>query len=247
MRRFFINPEKVQGQTVALGEEEARHLRDVLRLGPGARLTLFDGQGMEYGAVVRACGPLEVVAEITGSGREEGADGARITLALAMLKADKMDCVLRAATELGLSSWRPFYAARSVSRPKEGKGDARISRWEKIAREAARQCEQARVPEVRRPSSFEELVGMAGEHEISLFFLERETTLFREVLTRSAKAAPKSVLITIGPEGGFDRREAHALAAAGHIPAGLGRRILRAETAALAGMVLAAHGYGDLG
>ena len=164
-----------------------------------------------------------------------------LTLAQALLKSDKLDWVIEKGTELGVSEFVLFSCERTVSRPA---GD-RSARWTRLAHSAAQQCQRSRLPSITGPVSFEDVI-LHRREALRLLFWEQAQP---EGLTEAHRQHPdtSSVLAVIGPEGGFSTADAQRAAAAGLQLVGLGPRILRAETAAVAAVSVCQLLWGDLG
>ncbi len=245
MRRFYIEKPISQGETVRLPDAEARHAARVLRLSPGGAVELFDGAGNRYDARLTEVSADSVTAVVEKAHPAPQKPGLSITLAPALLKADKMDECLSAATQLGISAFLPFPAARSVPRPDAKRVAARLGRWERIALEAVKQCGRPAPPRVKFAADIDEILAERERHDLALLFWEKEPRLLAEVA--AGLPPPRSVLLVLGPEGGFTDCEAGRMREAGFTSAGLGPRILRAETAVLAALVLVQHLFGDMG
>jgi 16S rRNA (uracil1498-N3)-methyltransferase len=221
-----------------------RHLARVLRVRTGDPVTLFDGAGVEVAARVGRVGRTEVEL-LLGERREGGAAGstaAPIVLLTAVPRGGRMDLLVQKTSELGVGRIVPLLTARSVARPEAG----RRVRWEKIAREAARQCGRSDVPVVDDPISIESALGSTalparrfalweGEHGRSLGATLAETP------------GPAATALLVGPEGGLTAVEVEVARAAGFVPVGLGPRILRVETAAIVAVTLVQNACGGLG
>jgi 16S rRNA (uracil1498-N3)-methyltransferase len=161
-RRFYAPPWAFVpgGKSVTLAGEEARHLRDVLRLKRGDEVFVFDGEGREYRCLItdarRDGAQLQVVAEVAPARPESTL---RLTLATALLKGEKFDLVVQKATELGVSRIVPVMTKLADVRLRdEGDATKRTARWQRIALEAAKQSGRARVPEINAPLSFNALI-----------------------------------------------------------------------------------------
>lgn len=241
MRRLHV-AELGAGQVV-LGEAEHRYLARVLRLRAGDRLVLFDGRGREADAVITRVGDADIALDVGDARALEGAT-LDLTLILPLLKGEKMELVMQKATELGVTRIVPAVAARSVVRLATDRAGGRISRWRRIAIEAARQCGRADLPAVADPVALESALREAPVDAFRVMFHESSTLPLRQVwpLTRAGAA-----VVAVGPEGGFTDDEVAAGRAAGFVIAGLGPRVLRAETAAITAVAIAAHILGDLG
>ena len=245
MRRFYIDPPAGGQRTVSLSAEDGRHLVQVLRLGVGAPVRLYDGRGMEYEGRVVAVdrGVVRVLIEATLASCSESP----LTLILlqGFLKEKKMDQLVRQTTELGVTRFVPVFTRRSVPRPEGRRIDARIQRWEKIAAEALKQCRRGRIPSIERPCTVAEAFQLASQCALKIVFWEEGGRNLSEIL---AGAAPPvvSAAILMGPEGGFEAGEIATAREAGFQVASLGPRILRAETATVAACALVQHRLGDL-
>ena len=153
-----------------------------------------------------------------------------------------MDAVVQKAVESGACAVVPFLSERCVSRPDDKSVEKKIARWQRIALEAAKQCGRGIIPEVRRPLSYAQMLEEAASASLPLFCYEGDgTASLRTVLSAADKASLQSVSLVIGSEGGFSGDEAAAAAQHGFRMCGLGRRILRCESAS--GFALACIAY----
>ncbi|MGD8366848.1 MAG: 16S rRNA (uracil(1498)-N(3))-methyltransferase [Desulfobacterales bacterium] len=242
--RFPVSEPPAVGRQASIAGTDADHIRKVLRLGPGARIFLFDGSGTEYEARITAVEANRVLAEVTAANHPNRESPVRIAVAQGILKEKKMDRVIRQLTELGADAWIPFAAERSVARPDPQKVEARTQRWRKIAVEAAKQSRRLKVPEIFPAADFDQAIGLAEVHALKIAFWEEARI---GAGWPAPHHGPRSVFLLVGPEGGFTADEIAAAESAGFLPASLGPRILRAETAAVVACALAQHRYGDLG
>ena len=244
MVRFFVPQRNIEGSRGFVAGQELQHLRRVLRLAPGDAVTIFDDAGGEHDAVICSVGPETAAIEITRSYEAQRESKLDLTLALGLTKGDKMDFVIEKATELGVQTIAPFVSARAVPKLNERKIAARNERWQKIALSAAKQCGRTQVPKLLPLCEFREFIGQASPESFKLLFWEKENTQSLAELQQQHSARP--VLIVIGPEGGFSAEEAAQAKEHGFQLVTLGRRILRAETAAIAAVSLAQFLWGDL-
>jgi 16S rRNA (uracil1498-N3)-methyltransferase len=231
------------GARLALPEHLAHHARDVLRLRAGGEISVFDGRGSEYEAVLTSVTRQGVEARLGGTVAPRAESPLRVELALAPLKGDLMELVIQKATELGVSRIRPVVTVRTDAAARPALKGSRQERWEKVASGAAEQCGRAVVPEIAPTvtlDAFRELP-FAGAR---LLCLEVPGQAALRSLPRPADDA---VLLLVGPAGGWDPREVDALDRAGFLPLALGPRILRAETAAIAALTAVQVLWGDLG
>jgi 16S rRNA (uracil1498-N3)-methyltransferase len=245
LRRFYISPEMVHAPQPEITGSDAGHICRVLRLSAGDAVELFDGTGNGYRAVIASASPQRVQFSIEKTIPLLAESPVRITLAQGILKDRKMDDLVRQLTELGITRWIPFYAARSIPVPgRKGLGK-RLDRWEKISLEAVKQCRRGRVPEIRPAGSFDEMLAASTDCDLKILFWEGAAGTFD--VSGSAPQKPAKILVVIGPEGGFDPDEVRRAQAQGVVTAGLGPRILRAQTATLAACALVQYRFGDMG
>ena len=245
MARFFVRKENIQATSATIAGQELEHLRRVLRLTVGDPVTLFDDTGWEHEAVIRSLhadrGELEIRRSYE-AGRESPL---ALTLALGLTKGEKMDFVVEKATELGVASIMPFTSSFTVPKLDDKKIANRTERWQKIALSAAKQCGRTQVPEILPLCEFDAMVEGAGASQLKLLFWEKETAQsLRQVHEANANAT--AILVAIGAEGGLSSAEVQLANARGFHSVHLGRRILRAETAAVTALSLVQFLWGDL-
>ena len=222
-----------KGETFDLGGENLRYVKSVLRMRKGDRLILFDGAGWEYETVIKSFSADGIDVEVMGKNRIEE-ESPNITVLQALPKANKMDSIVRKATELGARRIIPFRAARSVPQLTAEKADVRVSRWRSIATEAARQCGRADIPEVSDVLSFEEMLASVEGAPLKIIFWEEESERgIKKLLRENKYEGAKDVTVMIGPEGGFSREEVESAVRRGFISVSLGRNVLKVETAAV--------------
>ena len=234
--RFVIDRPAAIGDIVTLRGDEARHAR-VRRLAVGEAVALFDEQGHSCLGEVSAIGRDQIAIRVTAvRPRDDGESPLDLTLAIGILKADKLDWVIEKATELGATRIQPFASAHTVAQPSA----ARQTRWQQIARAATKQCGRSRVPAVAPPC---DLAAVLQQPAASLLLLAEHG----DTAPLAAVDAAGPLLLIVGAEGGFSPAELDAARAAGAHLIGLGRRILRAETAAVTAVALCQSRWGDLG
>ncbi len=246
MRYFFIEESAVGDPQLLITGSDARHIRTVLRLKPGDKIGLFDGQGFEYQARIVAVSAGRVEVSVLQRFPATAESPVQITIAQAFLKEKKMDRLVRQLTELGISKWIPFFAKRSVPRPSKKNLSARMERWKKITKEALKQCKRGCVPQIGETATFEEVLNQSQACDIKIAFWENESEPVNVPLPESELQIEK-IFVLLGPEGGFTAEEIEQARARGFVTATLGPRILRAETASLAACVLLQYLYGDMG
>jgi 16S rRNA (uracil1498-N3)-methyltransferase len=216
-----------------------------LRLRPGDSIVVFDDAGWEHEAVIRSLSPQAAEIEIARSFQAERESPLELTLAVGLTKGEKMDFVVEKATELGVHAIAPFVSAYTVPKFDRRKIEKRGERWQRIALAAAKQCGRTRIPEILLLSNFENLIEQTSG-SLNLLFWEKEAG---QTLKQVHVADPdaRSILLVIGAEGGLSDQEAGLAQRHGFKPIRLGRRILRAETAAVAATSLVQFLWGDLG
>jgi 16S rRNA (uracil1498-N3)-methyltransferase len=244
MRRFTLPPDQLADGRVTFDADESRHLARVLRLRPGDTLLATDGAGREFTVRLESVGDRAtgtILAEATGVAVSPLA----ITLIQGVPKGDKMERIVRAATELGVAGVRPALCERTIVRLEPHRWRDRARRWQRVAREAAKQSRRAVIPEVETPRSLAEALAVGQRADLSLCLWEAEGTPLGHVL--AAAGSPRSALVLIGPEGGLARAEVELAREGGFTVVSLGPRILRTETAGLAVTAILQSRFGDLG
>lgn len=236
-RRFHAPPTAFTQTTVTLTADEARHLRDVLRLKPGDEVYVFDGRGREFRCSVsntkRDTATLQIEAEAQPAKPESQL---QLNLCVALLKGEKFDLVVQKTTELGVTTITPLITRHAdIHLRDQSDATKRVARWQRIALEAAKQSGRAFVPEINLPVAFETALEGTG-----VMFSERGGQALEGL------PAANSITALIGSEGGWSDEEIDAARARNFYIVTLGGRILRAETAAIAVTVLMQHRFGDL-
>jgi 16S rRNA (uracil1498-N3)-methyltransferase len=245
MRRFFISPDQLKHAPPFIDGADAHHLRVVLRLQPGGTITVLDGQGQEYQARILSMDRERVYLALEGAVPNATESSVEIIMAQGYLKDKKMDALIRPLTELGVSRWIPFLAARSVPAPDPKRLSARQERWRKLSLEAVKQCGRGRAMHIDPVVPFEEALKQAQQCDLRLIFWEKCAVSRSGTLARPGK--PSKLFILIGPEGGFETDEVTRAQQEGFLAVGMGPRILRAQTAALTAAVIGQFVFGDLG
>jgi 16S rRNA (uracil1498-N3)-methyltransferase len=236
-----------KGEIFDLGGENLRYVKSVLRMKRSDHLVLFDGAGWEYEAVIRNFSANGVSVEVLGKNRIED-ESPKITVLQALPKANKMDSIVRKATELGARTIIPFRSARSVPQLTADKAHTRVLRWRSIATEAARQCGRSDIPEVSDVLSFEEMLASAEGAPLKIIFWEEESERgIKKLLRNDRYEGAKDVTVMIGPEGGFSREEVESAVRKGFISVSLGRNVLKVETAAVSILSIIQYELGIFG
>lgn len=228
MANFYIDKEQINENNAVITGEEAQHISRVLRMKKGDNVTLCDGEGCFYEAVLSDFSEKSVTAEILSSRRAETEPAVQITVFQGVPKNPKLETIVQKATEIGVVRIVPMDTVRAVAKLDK---DSKVDRLRKIAKEAAKQSKRGIVPEVSSGVSFKDAVKMAAAADLAIIPYEEEN----EVSLKKALQGrtPRTVSIMIGPEGGFDKQEIQLAKESGIISVTLGKRILRTETAPL--------------
>ena len=257
-RRFYAPASAFNSnlESVTLAADEARHLRDVLRLKTGDDVYVFDGAGKEFHCSVeesrRDTAQLKVISEVSPARSESPLE---LTLAVALLKGEKFDLVVQKATELGVTRVIPVLTKLADIRLRDESGVAkRVARWQRIALEAAKQSGRAVVPRIDEPISYEsflknaevEFQDMAHKSRLPCLMFSERDGYSLVAATETFPAATSHLTALVGSEGGWTDEELSAARQAGWTIVTLGGRTLRAETAAIAIAALLQYLYGDL-
>ncbi len=240
MRRVFVNSADLTPEEVVIRGSEARHLSLVLRLKAGARIEVFDGNGLACLTEIVTINKRSIHGRILTS-RKAGPEPPFLTLAMAVLKGRKMDMVMQKATELGVREVIPLRSANCVVPPP---AESQRRRWQRIALEACKQCGRPYPLICSQALTCIELMDRAPEFDARFIFWEDER---QDGLPAKIPLTCRSMLIIVGPEGGFENDEVTLAREHGFSPAGLGNLTLRAETAAIAGAAVCQFMLGNLG
>jgi 16S rRNA (uracil1498-N3)-methyltransferase len=236
--RFYLDAALRAGTSVVLPEDSAHHAVHVLRIRTGEEVVLFNGRGGEFAARVASMQRLKVLVDVLEHRAVERESPLRMVLVQGVSAGERMDFTVRKAVELGVAEIRPVLAAASVARPKGERAAARHAHWQKIAVAACEQCGRNRVPVVHP------MVDAAAYRDSS----EGKKILLSPAAELRFSQACKSgheFTLAAGPEAGFSAQEEAAFLDAGFVPARLGPRVLRTETAGLAALAALSALAGD--
>ncbi len=235
MPRFFVRQDAVCDGVICLTGEDAHHIARSLRMAVGDALTVCDMQGNEYDCRIESFSDdRKVLVRIEETRAPQNEPPCRIRLFQALPKGDKLETVIQKAVECGVSEIIPFESERCVVRVKPEAEARKTERRQRIASEAAKQCGRSALPTVFETVGFSEMLRLAKESELCLFCYEGEGTVpLGQVLREKAEllGGGCGISVIVGSEGGFSIPEAEAIREAGMVAVGLGKRILRTETA----------------
>ncbi len=239
MPRFFVRSNQIENGIVTITGDDAHHLSRSLRMAAGEQITVCDMQKNEYTCTLTVFLPDRVCARIEQTFKCDTEPPYRVHVYQALPKGDKLDTVIQKAVECGADALTPFESERCVVRMKPDSEAKKTERRARIALEAAKQSGRGRVPDIFPTVQFDEMLTEAKKADIPLFCYEGDGTeplalTLRRLLAErpELKAGEPAVSVVIGSEGGFSQAEAEAAVQAGLHPVGLGKRILRTETAA---------------
>ena len=244
MQKFLISDKFINNANAVITGQDAKHIAKVLRMRPKDKLLFTNGRGIDFNSIITSISPEKVQLEIMESNKSKFESPVQITLFQGMLKDKKMDTLVRHLTELGISEWTPLYCERAIPKPDTKKLDARIKRWEKITKEALKQCNRSILPIINKPVTFSDMIKHTSSSDLKIAFWENAIVPINK-LSRN-KENIKNICILIGPEGGFSKEEAELAKDAEFSICSLGPRILRAETASITACSLIQHYFGDI-
>lgn len=244
--RFFVSADNIGKDKILITGGDATHITHSLRMSPGDKITVCDMHSLEYECVIENIERGEIQLRVLESHAGESEPWYKVSLYQALPKGDKMESIVQKAVETGVWEIVPFISERCISRPDKKSMASKVERWNKIAYEAAKQCGRGIIPAVRPICTYDEALTCAADADMRFFFYECESErTLRDALehARSDRENKKDMRISavIGAEGGFSADEAARAESSGLLPTGLGKRILRCETAPIA--VLGAISY----
>lgn len=242
--RFFVSPERISGEQVALEPSQAQQISRVLRLRRGAHILVLDGSGAEYLVGLDQVTGSQATGSILQQRAAPGEPRLRLTLCQALLKGTRFELALQKGTELGVSAFVPLSCQRSEPGPPTL---PRLARWRRIILEAAEQSERGRLPTLAAPTGLDQ--ALKAPEGASLFLWEGQGGMgLKEGLRRVGPLLEKtpSLRLLVGPEGGFTPPEVALAQERGALLVTLGPRVLRAETAGLAAAAVILFALGEM-
>lgn len=239
MPRFFVRKNQIDDGIVTITGDDAHHISRSLRMAVGENITVCDMQKNEYFCTLEAFLPDRVLARIISARASDTEPPFRARLYQALPKGEKLDQIIQKSVECGVFSITTFNSERCIAKEK-GDEENKLRRRNKIALEAAKQSGRGVIPEVYSTVSFAQAISEAAKADLALFCYEGDgTRSLKDVISEKVtcpsgdgKNVDIEIAIVIGSEGGFSLAEVQRARDAGLIPVGLGKRILRTETAA---------------
>jgi len=237
--RIYTDTPLQAGAEAQLDDKAAHHIGRVLRMQPGQVLSLFNGDGQDYPALIASASKKNVTVQVEQPTANSSESALEIVLGQTLSKGDRMDYAVQKATEMGVTRIVPLSTERCDVRLKGDREDKRLSHWRSVAISAAEQCGRARVPDILPVMNITEWLEYSRRCEVRLVLHHRtEQSL-------DSLAKPNSVALMIGPEGGLSADEIAQAEKSGFLPVALGPRVLRTETAPVAAIALCQWLWGD--
>ena len=233
MPRFFVeNASAEPGEVISITGGDARHISGSLRMKPGEKLTVCGGAGYDCLCTIQSADSDEVLLRVDERVQSQTEPSVRVTLYQGYPKGDKLETVIEKSVKLGVYSVVPVLTERSVARPDGKSAERKQERWQRHALEAAKQCGRGMIPQVAQLVGFDALEKLFERHDKVIYFYELGGSPISAIVGDGCR----DVGIFIGPEGGISAAEAEKLERWGAVPATLGKRILRTETAPIAAL-----------
>jgi 16S rRNA (uracil1498-N3)-methyltransferase len=247
MHRFFINPTSLKADQVTLTKEQARQIKQVLRLKSQDRILVLDDTGREYEVVLEEVDRERVSGHIVETRDSQGEPAVSLTLYQSLVSREKFEWVLQKGTEVGIRRFVPVHTQRSIVRSAAGLTPQRRQRWQRILKEAAEQCARGRIPELKEPMTFTACLKDLSSYDRVFLTGPGDSGSTLASCLDQPQDKIRSVALFIGPEGGFSDEEVTQARASGVTVVGLGPRILRTETAGIVGATLVLYELGEYG
>jgi len=245
LRRFLVKDLEIKNGFCVITGREAHHISRVLRMGRGDGLVLLDGKGERFLAEIQSVTNAGIKVQIKRPLDPVQPPAFEITLCQAVIKSASMDYLIQKTSELGVARIFPFFSSRSVVHLKADRLRKKRHRWKEIAHSAAKQCNRDIPAEIGPPTSFDQqLASLSKAPGLKVILWEKETS--QDLKSLLQHYGPGKFTGIVGPEGGFTPEEVSNAEQAGFIPVSMGRRILRAETAALVLVAIVQYEWGDL-
>lgn len=243
---FFVSPDCIASSTISITGDLLVHLRDSLRISVGEIVLFGDGTSHRYRTEITNVSKRAITGHILETVQEPLRHRPKLILGQSLLKGEKMDWVIQKATELGVDGLVPVESRHSIVQLRADRIDAQLARWQRIALEAAQQSEQWRLPTIAPPQSLATLLTSRATGTTTLMLAERLEGKSLQTV-EPPQDVTGSLLILIGPEGGWSKEEMQLAEQAGIEQVTLGPHILRAETAAIATISILQSRLGMLG
>lgn len=239
--RFFIQKNQIKAKLAVLKGDEHHHLSRVLRKKRGEKICLFTENGQNYLARIEKIEKSQTFLTLLEKIHRKEAQN-QVILAPSLIKSKAMELILQKSTELGVSRFSPIFTDRSVIHI-SGKAEKKMKRWNRIVLEASKQCQRPSPPNIERPVCLKEFLDQKNA-DIKIFLNEKGGMYLKDFifsLQNSKHKSTRSMIVLLGPEGGWTDKEEHHIVQNGYKPVSLGKNILRSETAAIACVSIISH------
>ncbi len=236
MQRYFVPFTAWQNKIVAITGEDYHHIKQVMRMKQGDLIIISDGNLNDYYAEIREITNEKIILQVTEPILINREAKVLITLAQGLPKGEKWELILQKGTELGVSTFLPFSSERTIVKIEKEKEEKKKERWRKIVKEASEQAQRSIIPNILPVISFSDLLLQIVKYDFAILAYEEATeqTLFQVIEKNKRNITNESsILLIIGPEGGFTPSEVESAAQRGVKIVSLGQRILRTETASI--------------
>lgn len=234
MHHFFAEPSQIADGIITITGTDVNHMKNVLRMKPGEKAEISDGDGLRYLCVLETFAEEGAILRIEDAFADAVELPSKIYLFQGLPKSDKMELIIQKAVELGVYEVIPVVTKRAVVKLDEKKAAKKVQRWNAISEGAAKQSGRSIVPQVHEVMTYNEALQYAQEMDIRMIPYEKAKGMEATKEVVDALELGQSIAIFIGPEGGFEEAEVEQAQANGVRPISLGKRILRTETAGLA-------------
>ena len=236
MPRFRIDPKAIQNGKVFLNPKESHHAVSVLRVKTGDAVDLIDGEGNSFKGIVTIAhnSGLEVRVETklnTKISSKDAPGSFRVTLAVSAIKTERMELLIQKACELGVHEIIPMRSERSIIKLSKERWQEKIKRWQKIASESCKQCGLAAIPKISESVDFKDV--FTGQRKFDGILIPTLSATTKPLYDTLKKSPAGGLLVLIGPEGDFTKKETELAVSHGALPVSLGPLVLRTETAAI--------------
>jgi 16S rRNA (uracil1498-N3)-methyltransferase len=243
MQRYFITPEQAIGDMIHITGDDVHHIRTVMRSKQGDKF-ICCMLGSDFLVEIEAMEPNAIFCRILEKSPSLGEPKVQVTVAQGLPKGEKWDWILQKCTELGARSFLPFVSTRTIVKIDDSKAKKKRERWSKIVKEASEQSHRGRVPSVSLPMNWKSLLAEVPKYDLAILAYEKGGQAL-SVIEQLPEA--RSILMIIGPEGGFSEEEVLEAIDQGAKPITLGNRILRTETAAMSLLTCLMFVHNELG
>ena len=253
MQKFFVNTNQIdtENNIIKIEGEDVNHIKNVLRCVVGEKIEVCEKSEnpSKYICEIAGFEQNQVRCNIVNKIEDNNESNVKIHIFQGLPKAEKMELIIQKCTELGVCEFIPTQMNRCVVKISGKDQDKKISRWQKIAEVASKQCGRDIIPNIRNITSLKEIASEINNYDIMLLAYENENENFLKDIIKNIKLENKEINIgiIIGPEGGIEEEEVELLENAGAKVVSLGKRILRTETVAMVLTSIIMYELGDIG